>query len=167
MASPHVVGFALFSNVDGSPLTGQTPTFSTYCDETGSDILPKPPITEVKGGLYVFTPSFHANHLLCYVIDAGVNSLSRYFTDILRPESFDVDQIATAATNAASAAAAATNAATVSTIVKKIQTNRWIVASNQLIIYDDDRTTPLYTFNLFDQNGIPTMTSIFQRVPTP
>jgi len=34
------------------------------------------------------------------------------------------------------------------TAVKKIELNRWKIASNQLTIYDDDATTPLYVFNL-------------------
>lgn len=38
------------------------------------------------------------------------------------------------------------------TIIKKVEINRWKIASNQLVIYDDDGTTPLYTFNL-KKNG--------------
>lgn len=34
------------------------------------------------------------------------------------------------------------------TAIKKIELNRWKIASNQLTIYDDDATTPLYVFNL-------------------
>ncbi len=37
----------------------------------------------------------------------------------------------------------------------KILTNKWEVTGNQLIMYDDDGTTPLYTFDL-TQDGIPT-----------
>lgn len=51
------------------------------------------------------------------------------------------------------------------TIVRKIQANRWKVVSNQLVVYDDNGTTPLYTFNLLDDTGAPTMTRIFERVP--
>jgi len=33
-------------------------------------------------------------------------------------------------------------------LVKKIETNRWKIINSQLIIYDDDGSTPLKTFNL-------------------
>ena len=38
------------------------------------------------------------------------------------------------------------------TAVKKIELNRWKIASNQLTIYDDDDTTPLYVFDLKKAN---------------
>lgn len=34
------------------------------------------------------------------------------------------------------------------TIIRKIETNHWKIEGNQLIIYDDDIVTPLYTFDL-------------------
>lgn len=34
------------------------------------------------------------------------------------------------------------------TAIKKVELNRWKISSNQLTIYDDDGTTPLYVFNL-------------------
>jgi len=34
------------------------------------------------------------------------------------------------------------------TAIKKIEKNRWKIASNQLTVYDDDATTPLYVFDL-------------------
>ena len=34
------------------------------------------------------------------------------------------------------------------TTIEKIETNRWKVTGNQLILYDDDETTPLFTFDL-------------------
>lgn len=165
MASPKVVGFLLLSGVDGTPLTGQTPTFATYCDDSAVDITPLPTITEVKGGLYVFAPTFRANRALLYVIDAGSNSYSRYYTEVLRPESFDVDQIATAASQATNAASSADLAAVASEMVRKFQTNRWKVVSNQLVIFDDNGTTPYKSFNLLDQSSAPTMTNIFERFP--
>lgn len=38
-------------------------------------------------------------------------------------------------------------------VLKKIETNRWKIASNQLVIYDDDAVTPLYTFNLLKEGA--------------
>jgi hypothetical protein len=73
---------------------------------------------------------------------------------------------ATAAQTAASSASTnAATAATAATIARKIAQNHWKVTGNQLIIYDDNKTTPLYTFNLFDDTGAPSQTKIFERTP--
>jgi hypothetical protein len=67
-------------------------------------------------------------------------------------------QATTAATEATAAAAAAL-------IIRKVETNRYKIVGTQLIIYDDNGTTPFKTFNLFDDVGSPTSTRIFERVP--
>ena len=51
------------------------------------------------------------------------------------------------------------------TTVKKVLVNKWKLLSNQLIIYDDDGATPLYTFNLVDSGGNPAMENVYQRTP--
>jgi len=51
--------------------------------------------------------------------------------------------------------------------LRKIETGRWQIVNNQMIMYDDDDTTPLFVFNLFDLQGDPTMDLVFERVPTP
>lgn len=47
----------------------------------------------------------------------------------------------------------------------KIQQGRWKIENNQMIIYDEDNQTPLFKFNLYDENGNPTSTSVFERIP--
>lgn len=69
------------------------------------------------------------------------------------------------ANDIANVLASAQNTNTLATTIRKIQTNRWKVVSNQLILYDDDKTTPFLIFNLFDDAGAPTMGKIFERVP--
>jgi len=49
--------------------------------------------------------------------------------------------------------------------LEKIGTNRWKVTGNQLIIYDDDKVTPIYTFNLLDSGGVPAMENVYERTP--
>ncbi len=49
--------------------------------------------------------------------------------------------------------------------MKKIGSNRWKIFANQLIIYDDDDVTPLYTFDLKDSAGNPAMANVYERVP--
>ena len=50
-------------------------------------------------------------------------------------------------------------------IILKVQKNAWKIIDNQMIIYDDDGTTPLYTFNLKDSTGTPSSTEVYERTP--
>ena len=50
-------------------------------------------------------------------------------------------------------------------IIKKVETGRWRIVSNQMIFYDDDEVTPILTFDLKDQAGLPSMTDVFERDP--
>ena len=36
-----------------------------------------------------------------------------------------------------------------------------------MIFYDDNGTTPLYTFDMKDDAGLPTMANIFERIKVP
>jgi hypothetical protein len=49
--------------------------------------------------------------------------------------------------------------------ILSIQKNRWRIVGNQMIIYQNDNETPMLTFNLYDQNGDPSMTQVLERVP--
>lgn len=44
------------------------------------------------------------------------------------------------------------------------QFGRWKIANNQMQFYAADNTTLLATFNLFDDQGNPTMDAVFERV---
>lgn len=50
--------------------------------------------------------------------------------------------------------------------LQKIQTGRWKLQNNQLVIYDSDGVTPLLNFDLKDENGEATMQNVFERVPS-
>lgn len=50
-------------------------------------------------------------------------------------------------------------------LARKMATNKAVEATNQYIVYDDDATTVLKTFNTQDASGSPTSTSIFRRIP--
>lgn len=50
------------------------------------------------------------------------------------------------------------------TSIRKIETNRWKISSNQMTIYDDDGTTPLYVFDL-KKAGSPDGSQPDERVP--
>ena len=49
--------------------------------------------------------------------------------------------------------------------VRKLVSNRAKLEGNQLILYDDDGTTPIKTYDLFDADGNPSMTEVYDRVP--
>lgn len=42
---------------------------------------------------------------------------------------------------------------------------RWTIVGTQLIIYEDDGTTPFKTFNLLDSSGLPSVSGVFERNP--
>lgn len=50
--------------------------------------------------------------------------------------------------------------------IYKIETGRWRIAGNQLILYDEDGVTPMYVFDLKDKTGLPTEESPYERSPT-
>lgn len=45
-----------------------------------------------------------------------------------------------------------------------IQYGRWFINNNQMIFYKEDNVTEVVRFNLFDENGNPTMDAVFDRV---
>ena len=53
-------------------------------------------------------------------------------------------------------------------IIHQIETGKWKLdtVNKQWIIYADDGTTPLYTFDLKDDTGNASVQNIFERVPT-
>ena len=50
-------------------------------------------------------------------------------------------------------------------VLKKHETGRWRILDNKMYMYDEDAVTPLFTYDLLDANGNPTMTTIFERRP--
>ncbi len=49
----------------------------------------------------------------------------------------------------------------------RIGVGRWKIQGTQLLIYDEDNTSVLLSFNLKDDVGAPTSTRIFERAPVP
>lgn len=48
--------------------------------------------------------------------------------------------------------------------IKEIETGRWKIVNNQLLLYGSDNTTLIATFNLFDSSGLPTSENPMDRV---
>ena len=61
------------------------------------------------------------------------------------------------------------NISTVIDDLIKYQRNRSVIdpVAFTLTIYEDDKTTPLKVFDLKDQNGVASVTKIFERIPRP
>jgi len=51
------------------------------------------------------------------------------------------------------------------TYVKQKESGRWKIENNQLTYYEDDGTTVLRRFNLFNSRGLPTNQNPYERVP--
>ena len=145
MASPRVEVFIVL-DAAGTPVTGATITFSTYKNTAGAN-LAQPAITEIGGGAYMFTPVFlDPTKGIVYVADTGAGHLPRYYTRYIRPEDWDLDD------------------------VRQFLTGKWQIFTsgpnaNQMICYDDDGTTPLYTFNLLSSTGVPSTLNPYTRDP--
>lgn len=166
MPSPKIIGFFILDPVTGAPLTGLTPTFVSYKNETGSD-LSHPSFVEVGGGAYYFSPAFVAGHTIFYLVSTG--GAPAYLSGILRPEDFNTDNVDTPSSSLATSSAVTALQGDV-TILKKVATGKWAIVSsgpdnNRIVFYDVDGTTPLYKFDLKDVTGVPTTTSPFSRTP--
>jgi len=48
-------------------------------------------------------------------------------------------------------------------LIKQIETGRWKIIDNQMIFYQDDNSTEVARFNLYDSNGQLSQANIFER----
>jgi hypothetical protein len=149
LTSPKIVVFFLYDG-SGSPLTGVSPTFITYLDDTGTPAA-QPTITEIGGGAYRFTPDFSGNPQLgfAYVVDGTVSANPRLVNGYARPEDYFPDLIGNMST---------------------VTFGRWQIFTtgpdaNHLVLFEADGITVLQKFQLQDPGGIPTTVNPFTRVP--
>lgn len=146
--SPKIVVFWLYNATTGAPAAGETPVFTVYKDDQGNDMA-QPSITAIGGGAYKFTPVFDSGEGIAFSISSGSTALPLYQSGYLRPEDYFIDDIA---------------------ILKQIETGKWQIHTtgpneNQLVLYDEDGVTALYTFDLADEDGNPVSTGPFRRTP--
>lgn len=123
----------------GVPKTGLSPTIDIWEDD-GTQVVTAAAMTEIAGGFYKydFTTNDDAK---TYVIKAdGTSTLT------------DVDRYLASANERGDIRQAL-----------KILKNNLIIENNQLKIFDDDGVTVIFTFDLKDQAGNPTVNSVFQR----
>ncbi len=134
-----------FSDV-GSPATGLTPTLDVWkLDST--QVVTAQTMIEVAGGFYYYDYTGYDDDE-DYVIRAdGGNTLAN--TDRYVYSSNDIGSIKTDSEN-----------------LLKVQKNKWAILNNQMIIYEDDGTTALFTFDLKDKSGTSSEVEVFSRTPT-
>jgi hypothetical protein len=49
------------------------------------------------------------------------------------------------------------------TLIRKATLNGWKIVADQMIYYDDDGSTPLIIYNLYNELGLPSMTKVYER----
>lgn len=180
----------------GIPVSGLTPTIDIYELDAINPLINTLVINdgvciEIGGGWYRYdflTYDFRKNYV--FTFDGGVVLLPHerfkcggndgYVEDISsevwnEPLITHIDPGSTGEALAQARANTATiliNEVTMLTLLNlllKYERNRTKidVPNNQLIIYDNDGITPLTVFNLKDFNGMPSVASVCERVPTP
>lgn len=148
MASPKIEVLVFYSASTGAPLTGLTPTFTSYTDTSGTPVA-QPTISEVGGGAYKFTPTITSSQGLIYVIDAGATAAPRYVSRYIRYSDWSLDEVLT---------------------LLQYETGRWKIFTtgpdaNRMVFYEDDGVTVLKKFDLFDSSGSPAVTAVLERDP--
>ena len=146
MASPKTITFCITNPTTGAPVTGLSPTFVTYKDDTGTNVA-QPAITEIGGGFYKFTPVFTTNHSINYLVDTVGNNPRSYFGTV-RPEDYYPDLLQD---------------------MSDETFGEWRIFTsggdaNKLVLYRPDSSV-LKKFDLTDQFSNPTFSAPFRRVP--
>jgi len=132
---------AFFSD-GGTPKTGLSPTIRIRNVDSTALVVTDAAMTEVGDGWYKYNfTSYNEENTYSFRAD-GTSTLSgsdRYVFG--------------------------TNENNEVTQVRKIATNKWEIVNTQWIEYDDDATTALRTYDLFDESGNPSKNNVFKREP--
>ena len=170
---------SLFTS-SGTPATGLSPTLRIWEVDPGGDILivTDDPMTEIGDGFYKYVFAAYdptKDYLIRTDGGAGLPASERYqrgsnrngaqetwgaqTTDNTLPGSFG-EAVSDININVAAAL-------TVLDVLLKYESNRTRVdtVANTLTIYDDDGTTVLQVFDLYDENGASSSDCVYERVP--
>ncbi len=136
-----------FFTDQGAPKPGLTPTIDIIDIDLDSIVVNGAVMAALTGMTHVYIYNFAENRNKNYAItvDGGItlNDLDRYQFGTNDPGGTKDDVL----------------------IIKKIETGRWKIEGTQMILYDENKTTALYTFDLKDINGTATNRNIFERDP--
>jgi len=130
-----------FFTEDGTPKTGLSPTLDVWKVD-GTQPVTAQAMTEIAGGFYKYD-----------------------FTTYDEDEDYVIRADGTATLSVADRYVFSTNETAGVGNILKVEKNRWEIKSNQMIFYDDDGTTALYTFDLKTKSDVPTEREVFKRIP--
>lgn len=126
----------------GDPKTGLSPTIRIRDVDDGSLVVTDEALTETGDGFYKYN-----------------------FTSYDEEKTYSFRADGTSTLTGTDRYVFGTNENNEVTQVRKIATNRWEIVNTQWIEYDDDGTTALRTYNLFDESGNPSKNNVFDRQP--
>jgi len=123
----------------GTPKTGLSPTIDVWTLD-GTQVVTAQAMTETAGGFYYYDfTTYDEDENYCIRAD-GTSSLSGSERYVYQTnETAGVGKIL------------------------QIEKGNWSIKGNQMIFYDTDGTTALYTFNLTTKGGSPTEKDVFNR----
>ena len=178
-------------STSGVPQFGLTPIIDIFQldPSVNTQIVSAAPLQEIGGGWYRYNfTTYDPSKTYVFTIDGG-SSLSQcdryryggnesYVEDITKSV-LEEPLVYHATTGSLAESVAMIKADTASIMVSetaivilldtilKYQRNRTRIdtANAQLVIYDDDGTTPLTTFDLKDFNGMPSVQEVCERIP--
>jgi len=130
-----------FFTEQGIPKTGLSPTVDVWTVDR-SQVVTAQAMTEVAGGFYYYD-----------------------FTTYDEDEDYCMRADGTATLTGADRYVFSTNETGGVGKILKIEKNKWEIVNNQMIFYDDDGTTALYTFDLKTKSDVPTERDVFKRNP--
>jgi hypothetical protein len=145
--------------------------------KTKTDNLPSDPAdaSDVAAAITAATSPLATSSALT-TVGSNVTAIKAK-TDNLPSDPADESLIEAAITAATSSLATSSALSTLSTAVADVKADtadlrlvasgRWKIDGSQMILYAADATTPLYTFDLLDENGAPTALTalVTERVP--
>ncbi len=141
-----------FFRKNGSPISSLTPLLSAVKLNDNTCALASVSMTAVNGlaGLYFYDASaLDDQYEYVFMVDGGASlqDSERYVFGI-SAYTCDLSEITVD-----------------SEISRKINSNNWRIdkTNKQLIFYDDDQTTPIYTFDLYDERGKSVVNPIERR----
>ena len=137
--------FIAFFTENSSPKTGLSPTIDIWKDD-GDQVITAQPMSEISSGFYKY-------EYTAFDVDTDYVIRADGTTALPTSERYHVQ------TNGLS------DVKSDSENLLKVQKNKWDIISDVLTIYDDDETTPLYEFELFDDSNNPSSVDVFRRVP--
>jgi len=125
----------------GTPKTGLSPTVDVWTLD-GTQVVTAQAMTEVAGGFYYYDFTTYDENEDYVIVADGTSTLSG-------AERYVYSSNETAGVGR----------------ILKIEKNKWEITGNQMLFYDDDGTTVIYTFNLQNKAGSGTERDVFKRSP--